>query len=80
VKDQQKANIRKTKMSHIFNIKSINLIEKMRQDKEKVELEKNKCKQKYSSKDVKRNVTEKAEKENYKELNLILVHKKSHSP
>jgi hypothetical protein len=52
----------------------------MKQEKEKVELEKNKCKQKYSSKEFKRNVTEKAETEKYKEYNLILVDKKSHSP
>jgi hypothetical protein len=43
-------------------------------------LEKTKIKQKYSSKEGKRHVTEKSDKDNLKGLNLILVEKKSHSP
>lgn len=50
----------------------------MRQDK--IDSDKTKFKRKHSSKEMKRNVTEKAEKDNYKGLNLILVDKKSHSP
>ena len=50
----------------------------MKQDK--IDSDKTKFKQKHSSKEMKRNVTEKAEKDSYKGLNLILVDKKSHSP
>jgi hypothetical protein len=78
MKSQQRASIKKSKISHIFNVKSINLTEKMRQDK--IDSDKTKFKRKHSSKEMKRNVTEKAEKDNYKGLNLILVDKKSHSP
>jgi hypothetical protein len=71
--NHNKSTLKKNKIAHIFNIRSINLIEKIKYDREKIEIEKQRLKNKYSSKEIKKSI----EKDNLKGLNLILVEKKS---
>lgn len=67
-----RSSLKKNKIAHIFNIRSINLIEKIRADKDKADLDKQKLRVKRSSKEVKRSV-DKEKDSNLKGLNLILV-------
>jgi hypothetical protein len=55
-----KNSIKKNKIAHIFNIRSINLIEKLKYDKDKIDNNKAKLKRKYSSKEKIRNLIEKS--------------------
>lgn len=68
-----KSLIKKNKIAHIFNIRSINLIEKIRFDRDKIEHhDKQKIKHnKESSKEIKK------EKEQLKDLNFIFIEKKN---
>jgi hypothetical protein len=71
-----RSSLKKNKIAHIFNIRSINLIEKIR---EKADQDKQKVRGKRSSKEVKRSADK--ERDNLKALNLILVEKRTqHSP
>lgn len=74
LKDQQvKSNFRRNKIAQIFNIRSINLIDKSKQIDE---AERIRSRPKYQSKDIKRTQTEKIEKDNLKGLNLIIGEKR----
>lgn len=64
-----KSLIKKNKIAHIFNIRSINLIEKIRFDRDKVECQKGK--QKETSKERRK------DKDCIKDLNFIFVEKKN---
>jgi len=51
LKEQQiRASLKKNKIAHIFNIRSINLIDKLKYDKERSEIDRIKIRHKYSSK------------------------------
>ena len=67
-----KSLIKKNKIAHIFNIRSINLIEKIRFDRDKVEQQdRQKGRHKDTSKEIKK------EKDHLKDLNFIFVEKKN---
>lgn len=68
-----RSSLKKNKIAHIFNIRSINLIEKIRNDRDKADPDRLKLKTKHSSKEIKRE----KERDNLKGLNLILVEKRS---
>lgn len=72
-----KNSIKKNKIAQIFNIRSINLIDKLKYEKERLDIDKIKLKQKYSSNQMRRNQTE---KDDIRDINLILVEKKVSSP
>lgn len=75
LKDQQAKNsIRRNKIAHIFNIRSINLVEKTKQAEDKQEGERARSRPKYQSN--KRNHTEKIDKDSLKTLNLVIPDKK----
>jgi hypothetical protein len=57
--EQIRSSLKKTKIAHIFNIRSINLIEKIKYEKEKNDHQV-KLRLKYTPKEIKRNMTDKS--------------------
>lgn len=68
--------LKKSKIAHIFNIRSINLIDKLKYERERADIDKTRHRTKHSSKETRRVLPTEKDKDSLQALNLILTDKR----